>query len=208
MCLLKVNKTVGNGFWGYTFAVGYAPALTNEGLEAVNIIDFSTSDFEPALAMMLTYQPDEFGPIRLGAFYVSSTLASEVVSIKEIEQNVVGAFFYGDWIQWKITAALFSLDNKVISTTSESDSQFSSGYFQVDYMFSRKWTIFGRVEESAGVTNDAYLSLFPGFVTSRTLLGARYDIIKNHALTMEFGKVDISNEGYHHISMQWSAMFL
>ena len=146
VCLLKVNKTVGNGFWGYTFAVGYAPALTNEGLEAVNIIDFSTSDFEPALAMMLTYQPDEFGPIRLGAFYVSSTLASEVVSIKEIEQNVVGAFFYGDWIQWKITAALFSLDNKVISTTSESDSQFSSGYFQVDYMFSRKWTIFGRVK--------------------------------------------------------------
>lgn len=207
--LVEGKKNRNNGIWDYSVAFGYAPKITDEGLHAVDVVDLSVSGHDPTFSAMLTYAPDEFGPLKFGAFYLATTLTSEITPIKEVEQNVIGAFFHGEWLHWRATTAYFILDNRVRAITGTSDSDFSTGYLQIDHMFTGTWTVFGRIEDSTGTKNDPYLTLFPEFITSRALLGVRYDVIKNHALTLEIGKVDLGmlDESYNHLSFQWSAFF-
>lgn len=207
--LLEGTRTYNSGTWEYSIGLGYAPNISDKGLKTVDIVDLSVSGHEPTIVTILTYAPDEFGPLRYGIFYLATTLASDVATITKVEQNVTGAYFHGAWALWKINAAYFVLNNRVRTPTNTSESDFSTGYIQIDHMLTETWSIYGRVEDSTGVKNDPYLSLFPGFVASRNLLGVRYDFIKNHALTLEFGSVNVGtiNQSYDHLSVQWSAVF-
>lgn len=205
--LLDGQKAVRNSIWEYTLAVGYAPKITVQGLEPLNLADPSISEHKLTTAIRLSYQPKEFGPIKLGLFYMATTLNSEIVSTNKIKQNVAGAYFYGEWRHWKVTSAYFVLNNRIKTTASNNRGSFTNEYLQIDHMFNETWTIFGRVEDSENVENDPYLSFFPNFVTSRALLGVRYDFLKRHAITFEFGEVGVLDESYHHMTAQWSAVF-
>jgi hypothetical protein len=92
-------------------------------------------------------------------------------------------------------------------THNQTDS-FLSGYFQAEYELEYDWTLFGRLEQTNNTSSSDYLELFPHAVTDRQMLGLRFDLARQQALSFEVSHTETPADGdFEQYLLQWSLVF-
>lgn len=193
------------------FSIGSAPILDEGFLESFDLLD-PKSKHNLAYHFRLTYQPNYFENNKFGVVATLSDINTEKVFYKtdridEIEQITVGAFVDWYWQEWRLLSSVSHIINRIKSDNGVKDDSFTLGFVQGEFELDHNWTFFARVEESFSKKNSPYLKLIPNFVESRQMIGARFDFLQQHAITLEAANVQTVKLNFLQVRLQWSAVF-
>jgi hypothetical protein len=95
------------------------------------------------------------------------------------------------------------------ATRSES---FNTGYLQLERQLPRRFTIFGRVEDSARMQDSRYVALFQDhdgdidIALRRQAIGLRWDFTRRQAFTVELSHIVSLTQKSNEVRVQWSAV--
>jgi len=188
-------------------ALGSGPTFKAGVLEPVDPLRFGNTKSHENMTLRVRYIPDFSSDTQLGLFSGYMRMKGDSVVTNDIKQSQTGVFGVWDNDSLRLLGSVFLISSRLnLPGNIESSGDFTSGYVQAEYIFDDGFTLYGRIEETSNVENDPYLALFPLFVDSRELLGLRYDVIRNHALTLELKKDRFSSREVTHIILQWSAL--
>ena len=110
---------------------------------------------------------------------------------------------------WRVVATDYYVD--VALTQTARNESFTSGYLQVERQLPSRFTVFGRLEDSARMQQSRYVGLFnDGYgdieiALRRQALGVRWDFTRRQALTLEISHIVSLSQVSNQIRAQWSA---
>ena len=202
----------------YSMALGIGPTLGMMGLMPVDILHPTDQHGRLAASTRLTYRPVAGSTDEFGIFAAHTTIPGDNFSmpmpmgmthtITEIRQNLIGVELNREFGKLRLICELFVVNDRVQSNLAEVSNTFSSGYIQADYTIHRKWTLFGRLEDTADARDDPYLDLTPEFIQSQTLVGTRYALGRNRALKLELSHSEHQDKTRsRQLAVEWSAVF-
>jgi len=199
---------------GFQFAVsaGFAPILTEDGLEPVEPLDPS-SDHGPAFNFRLAYLPDYFGNNQFGILggwndvEIDSDNSPSQLGTESVEQLQLGVYLDWRWEQLRFISNVNYLEYKHIRADGNITDDVWSGYIQAEYAINSYWTVYGRHENSSGENDTEFIRLIPKFISHRNLFGVRWDIATSHALTLEIADTETVTSDFGQYRLQWSAVF-
>jgi hypothetical protein len=131
------------------------------------------------------------------------------VHSNDAKVSVYGAYI--DWMAepWRVVAADYYVD--VALTQTNRNESFTSGYLQVERQLPRRFTIFGRLEDSARMQESRYVATFNDadgdieIALRRQALGVRWDYTRRQALTFEVSHIVSLTQTSNELRAQWSA---
>jgi hypothetical protein len=196
------------------FAAGLAPTIGNEGLEAYDLVRTNTGHHQLGFQARMSYLPEEVGDTNIGAVVERVRLNSTYdpgtnpLGFSYADQTVVGVYASLSRWHFKFSGAANYVNAKLHGTlTNDANDYFLSGYVQAERNISSQATIFARREDTTNATDAAYLSLFPTFVTTRTVAGLRWEFAKRNALTLQASvSHTVSGNSYQDVRLQWSSV--
>lgn len=202
----------------YSLGLGIGPTLSMMGLMPVDILQPTDQHGRRAVSTRLTFRPVTGSMDEFGIFAAHTTIPGDNFSmpmgvgmthtITEIRQNLIGVELNQEFGNLRLMSEMFIVNDRVRSNYAESSNTFTSGYIQADYSLHRKWTLFGRLEDTADAGGDPYLDLVPEFIQSRTLVGARYALGRNRALKLELSHSERQDKTRsRQLAVEWSAVF-
>lgn len=214
---LLLEETAGDPI-SYSVALGVGPTLGMMGLTSIDILRPTETHGRLAASAKLTYRPVAGGMDEFGIFTAHTTIPGEnysmsmsmgmVHTITKVTQTLAGAELNHEFGNMRLMGELYIVYNRVESNLAPQSRTFTSGYLQAEYSIQPKWTLFGRVEDTADANGDPYLDLRPDFIKSRTLAGARYALSHNQALKLELSHSKHQDETqFNQLGMEWSAIF-
>jgi len=191
---------------------GMAPLLSSEGLEPFDLTHPDVHDHQFGYQARIGFLPDELGESSYGLLFAHNELNWEgepppaFANVTHFDQTVIGLF--GDYVKepWRVSTAWYYVDMEPVNevTPSHYDS-FVTGYLQVERSFPHGMVLFGRREDSINAGDSTYLTLFPNFVETRTLMGLRWDYHRRQALTVQVANSrSLSDSSYFEYRLQWS----
>lgn len=189
----------------YSVALGFGPVL-KESLEPVNI-------FKPkergklSITAKLGLQPlsSEVNETGIFAGYIKTPIESQ--SYSQTNQLVTGLYSNTEWGPWRLVGEITQIRFSLESVQGDSREHLVNAYLQGEFKTSHQWTGYARLEESNNA-HTPYLDMFPGFIAKRTLIGARWEPLQNHAIKFELASSE-RQDNYHsnQFGMQWSMVF-
>ena len=202
---------------GFAASVGFAPVFEDGGLEAYELLE-ETSDHGLSLNLRVGYRPQYLSSTQFGivAAWNELNVRHELIPAPDqpesIDQASLGVF--GDWRRddFRLLASVVYFDNTLKFSTRSVDDTYLLGYAQLEYEANSAVTVFGRAESGIDQDDSAYLALFDAFITDRYMLGARWDVVEYHSLTLEFanttnGAGPDGSRDFNEYRLQWSAVF-
>jgi len=203
--------------FNWVVSAGLAPKFVGDELMPFDMLD-PESGHGLSLNFKLSYQPQEFEMMQVGLISswndinVDSASSPSLADLDQIEQFTVGAFADWQWKNLRLIASFVRFDLELDYFGDEVDDDFDLGYLQLEYAVSEDVTLFGRSDNGFGEDWSPYLRLLPAFVSHKHMLGARWDLVKNHALTIEVADTaqqaqPTDHEYYKEFRLQWSAVF-
>ena len=189
----------------YELALGFGPVL-KKALEPVNVLKLKERG-KLSITVKLGLQPLNSEVNELGIFAGSIETPIEDRSYTQAKQIVAGVYANQEWEQWRVVGEMTFMRNRLASPQSVSHSTFGNIYVQGEYKIAHDWTGYGRLEETSN-TQNPYLNIFPGFIRSRALIGARWEPFNNHAVKFELASSESQdNHRSKEFGMQWSMVF-
>lgn len=126
---------------------------------------------------------------------------------RHIDETVYGAYADIDVGRWTFHSAVYHVKVSLREPASPRDENFSSGYAQLERRFGEQYTVFVRHENSSGAQDSSYLHVVQDhFALRASLLGARWDLARHQALTLEASRSTSLSNRITRISLQWSAV--
>jgi hypothetical protein len=193
------------------FSIGTAPVLDDGFMENFDLLN-PQSGHNLAYHFRFTYQPNYFDNNKIGLVASFADLNAERSTLQgqefdAVEQITVGGFVDWYWQEWRLVSAVSHIINRLYRNNRINDDAFTVGFVQTEYELNQNWIFFGRVEESFSTGNSEYLKLIPNFVESRQMIGARFEFLQRHALTLELAHIETVKENFGQARLQWSAIF-
>lgn len=193
------------------FSVGTSPVLDDGSMETFDILN-PQPGHNLSYHFRFTYLPNFFENSKVGLIASFADINTEhsplpSQSFDAIEQITVGMFVDWYWREWRLLSSVTHIMNRLYSSSRIIDDEFTSGFVQGEYELNQNWILFGRVEESFSENGSAYLQLIPNFVESRQMIGARFEFLQQHALTLELAHLETVKENFGQVRVQWSAVF-
>jgi hypothetical protein len=213
--LVESGADVLNG-WRLRMALagGIAPQITEEGLEAFDLIHPDTdSRHQLGFQGRLSLHPNEFSESGAGLLLADDELTTvgliepAAATLDHVHLRLYGLFATYAHADWKVTATIYAADGRMYYTTHRHGDSFSVGYIQGEYRFAYDLTGFARWEDSIGAASSEYLKLFDRFARARQVAGLRWDFAHRQALTVQFARTHTLEGQYSDIRLQWSAAF-
>ncbi|MEO5573193.1 MAG: hypothetical protein ABIR48_01725 [Gammaproteobacteria bacterium] len=205
--LLVEGDVTANPALSYVFSLGLGPSLDHgEGLEPVDLLHFSTSDHKLAATLRLSYQPELDTPMDMGIFISHNQIPSNLSGIDEIRQNIAGGYINWEAGALRIISEVYAVHNNLQGSHSSAGT-FLNANLQVEYALGSSWTLYGRTENTFSDDSDPYLAQFPDYMHRHNLAGLRLEIDKQQALKLELGAVQLQNDHFNQLSIEWSAVF-
>ena len=191
----------------YEIGLGAGGVLSEEDLESPAFFMPQRSS-KPTASLRVSYSPTETGPLTLGAFLGRNQLPADDLDVREVTQNVFGAFGTLDLEPVRLIGTVMALRNEVaVPGMRDAVGRFANAYLQAEYQMTPVWTGFGRVERSAGVEGDPYLTFFPRYIKSQYVAGLRWDLVEKQALKLEYANAELGGDDYDSIAVEWSLVF-
>lgn len=205
--LLVEGDVAANSALSYVFSLGLGPLLDyDEGLEPVDLLHFSTSDHKLAATLRLSYQPELDTPMDMGIFISHNQIPSNLSGIDEIRQNIAGGYINWEVGALRIISEVYAVHNSLRGSNSLAGTFFNAN-LQAEYALAPDWTLYGRAENTFSDDSDPYLAQFPGFIRQHNLAGVRLELNKQQALKLELGAVQLQNDHFNQLGIEWSAVF-
>ena len=202
-----------HGSFNYALGIGQGPNLGEE-LEPLNFLEMkggspvSRQGGKLAASARLSYRPLDDSASEFGGFTGYSRIPVVGQSIAEVDQTVAGAFYTVETGKLRVLGELYYVRNRLTGTALTRDADFTAGYLQAEYQAHPHWTLFGRLEDTHGAKNDAYLDLIPEFVNARTVAGARFEVARHQALKLELSRNERQDDArFNEIGLQWSMVY-
>jgi hypothetical protein len=195
--------------------VGAAPALSDRVLDAIDLIGNNPGRHRLSVTGRLAYLPQYVGASSMGLLFGHDDLSvSSARTLASLHSNAAKVSIYGayvDWTAepWRIVAANYYVD--VALTQIARNESFTSGYLQVEKQLPRRFTIFGRLEDSARMQESRYVALIGDadgdidIALRRQALGVRWDYARRQALTLEISHIVSLTQNSNELRVQWSA---
>jgi hypothetical protein len=215
--LLESRQPVGkNGALQISGGIGAAPTLTNDKLDPVDLIGRNPGRNRLSVTGRLAYLPAYLGSSSAGLLFGRDELYAtnaRAVALLQSHRAVVSVYgAYVDWNEdpWRVIGVDYYVDVKLDQLAR--NETFSSGYLQVERQLPRRFTIFGRLEDSARMQNSRYVASFDDhdsdidIALRRKALGLRWDYARRQALTLELSQIDSLTRRSNEIRVQWSAV--
>jgi hypothetical protein len=199
----------------FQFAVsfGAAPIIDRNELKPFALLDPGSSN-RAAAGMRFAYLPDQLEENQIGLVLDWSDLAvdgnhiAQQQGLRRVEQVSIGVYLDWRWREWRFLSSLVPVINRLKRQAHNQTDSFLSGYFQAEYELKHDWTLFGRLEQTSNTSSSDYLELFPHAVTDRQMLGLRFDLAMQHALSLEVSRAETPSDGdFEQFLLQWSAVF-
>src|SRR3984893_2236019 len=133
--------------------VGAAPAVADRELDAIDLIGNNPGRHRLSVTGRLAYLPQYVGASSMGLLFGHDDLSvSSARTLASLRSNAAKLSIYGayiDWMAdpWRIVAANYYVD--IALTEINRNESFTSGYLQVERQLPGRFTIFGRLEDSA-----------------------------------------------------------
>jgi hypothetical protein len=214
--LFESRKSIGkDGAIQLSAGVGAAPALSDRTFDAIDLIGNNPGRHRLSLTGRLAYLPQYVGASSIGLLFghddLSVRSARTVAALNSTAANLSIYGAYIDWMTepWRIVAANYYVDVSLARMTR--NESFMSGYLQVERQLQRRFTIFGRLEDSARMQESRYVALFDDgdgdldIALRRQALGVRWDYTRRQALTLEISHIVSLTQKSNEIRAQWSA---
>ena len=195
----------------FTATFGYTSRLGNDGLEVPELINNNHGMHGTSLAFRLSYHFDEIsGGNEAGLLASYNHIPNDMTPSYEIEQALLGGFV--NWYAGKlrVISEFYAVRNELLEPlpAGESRENFYNAYVMVDYSMDSNWNIYSRLEDTSGEGDSLYLQNFSKFVSSRSMLGARYSIGRHNLIKFEVDRSErFSGDTYKQISLQWSFVY-
>ncbi|MEA2080090.1 MAG: hypothetical protein U9P00_09575 [Pseudomonadota bacterium] len=206
------HKLEGAADFRVTFSLGAAPIIDRNELKPFDLLDPGSSN-RAAADMRLAYLPDQLGENQIGLLLnwseleVDGSHTAEQQGLQRVKQISIGAYFDWRWQDWRFISTLTPVINRMKRQAHNQTDSFLSGYFQAEYELKHAWTLFGRLEQTNNTSSSDYLELFPHSVTDRQMLGLRFDVARQQALTLEISRAETpSDSDFEQYLLQWSAV--
>jgi hypothetical protein len=214
--LFESRQPVGkDGAIQISSGVGAAPALADRELDAISLIGGNPGRHRLSVTGRLAYLPYYTGASSMGFLFGHDDLSvSSARTLASLNSNNVKLGIYGAYIDWtaepwRVVAADYYVDVALIQTAR--NESFTSGYLQVERQLPGRFTVFGRLEDSARMQQSRYVALFnDGYgdieiALRRQALGVRWDFTRRQALTLEISHIVSLSQVSNQIRAQWSA---
>ncbi len=214
--LFESRQSIGkDGAIQISGGVGAAPALTNGSMDAIDLIGSNPGRHRLSVTGRLAYLPEYVGASSAGLLFGHDDLAASnarpLPSLRSSRALLTIYGVYTDWNTepWRVVGATYYVDVKLDPTTR--NESFISGYLQIERQLPKRFTIFGRSEESARMQESRYIALFDDhdgdieIALHRQALGLRWDYARRQALTLELAHVISLNQRSDEVRVQWSA---
>jgi hypothetical protein len=195
---------------------GAAPALTNTRMDPIDLIGSNPGRHGLSMTGRVAYLPEYVGASSVGLLFGHDDLsASGGRTLPTLQSSRADLTIYGayiDWTEepWRVVGANYYVDVALDQTRNES---FISGYLQIERQLPKRFTIFGRVEDSSRMQESRYVALFDDhdgdieIALRRQALGLRWDFARRQALTLELAHVESLEQRSNEVRAQWSAAF-
>jgi len=216
--LFESRKSVGSeSAIQFSGGVGAAPALTSTGMDPIDLIGSNPGRHGLSVTGRIAYLPEYVGASSVGLLFGHDDLtASGGHTLPTLRSSRADLTIYGayiDWTEetWRVVGANYYVDVTLDQGTR--NESFISGYLQVERQLPRRFTIFGRVEESSRMQESRYVALFDDhdgdieIALRRQALGLRWDYARRRALTLELAHVESLEQRSNEVRAQWSAAF-
>jgi hypothetical protein len=197
----------------FSASFGAAPIIDRNELKPFDLLDPGSSN-RAAADMRLAYLPDQLGENQIGLVLSWSNLevdgshSAEQQGLRRVEQVSIGVYLDWRWQDWRFLSSLAPVINRMKRQAHNQTDSFLSGYFQAEYELKHAWTLFGRLEQTDNTSSSDYLELFPHAVTDRQMLGLRFDVASQQALSVEISRAETpSDDDFEQYLLQWSAVF-
>ena len=215
--LLEHRREFGNGAGlQLSFSAGLTGTLEgnpNPQIEPFNLLHMQ-SGHGNSVSVRVGLFPEVLGENQIGFSFGRHMLnaASDMAlapqwqpGVDAIDLNTLG--LYGVWshARWRFVGATNRVGSQPRGGLGGSQTHFAATYGQVEYRMPGAWTVFSRIEHTAGSTD--YTRLFPLFLRAQALVGVKALLSRKHALTVEIGNAATQAERFHRVSVQWSAVF-
>ena len=160
-----------------------------------------------SLSAKLGFQPVDSETDETGIFGSYTEIPFINGLYTQAKQIVAGFFYTQDWDQWRVASELTLFHARMENASLVSHSTFANLYIHGEYKISEKWTGYGRLESSANAHN-AYLQMFPGFISARALIGGRWEPFLQQAIKFEVVRNERQDGHlYNELGLQWSLVF-
>jgi hypothetical protein len=138
----------------------------------------------------------------------TTDLANEgLLDARAVRETIFGAYADGEWGPWGLHATLYHIDFSLLDTPHERTQTLVAGYIQLERRFAGDYTVFSRIETSAGARDTDYIKVLQRhFDVRRDMVGVRWDFLRHQAVTLEVARAATLSERYSTVSVQWSAV--
>lgn len=191
----------------YTVIYGIGSQIGNQELESTRLLNLQERGRGTNILGRLVYRPDETSPNQIGIFSGYTELRPKEGLQTGVDQTIFGGYVVGNYRSLQVMGEIFYVSNIVKTPITHQSGSFVAGYLHGEYALTRALTNYIRYEDSAGTTNDAYISLFKPFEKRGFVLGFRYDWNSAHAFTTEISINQNDETTKTHASFKWSAVF-
>jgi len=194
-----------HGAINYAFGIGQGPSL-EAGLEPVNIVELRNGG-KLAVSARLSYRSQD-DMNEFGGFAGYARIPVVGGTFDEADQAVAGVFYNLETGKLRLVGELFYVSNRLKGPAPTDHADFTAGYLQAEYQAYPDWTFFGRLEDTHGTKNNAYLDLNPQFLDTRAVAGARVEVGRRQALKLELSHNERQDDTrFNQISLQWSMVY-
>jgi hypothetical protein len=214
--LFESRQSIGkDGAIQISAGIGAAPALRAGAMDPIDLIGSNPGRHRLSVTGRLAYLPEYVGASSIGLLfghdYLTASNARSLPSLHSSQAELTIYGLYTDWYteRWRVVGATYYVDVRLDQTTR--NESFVSGYLQVERQLPKRFTVFGRLEESARMQESRYVALFDDrdgdieLALHRQALGLRWDFTRRQALTLELAHVISLNQRSDEMRVQWSA---
>jgi hypothetical protein len=215
--LFESRRQIGaDGAVQFSGGAGAGPSLLHDRYEPIDLINSNPGEHRLSVTGRVAYLPEYVGTSSFGVLYGHDQIATSspfVLSHLNSHHAVLSIYgTYVDWNSgsWRIIGANYYVDVTLDQRTH--DESFMSGYLQVERQLANRLTVFGRIEDSAGMQESTYVALFDNhdgdveIALRRNALGLRWDFVRRQALTIELSHVVSLRQRSDEVRLQWSAV--
>jgi hypothetical protein len=214
--LLESRQSIGqSSALQISAGIGAAPTLNDATLDPIDLIGSNPGKNRLSVTGRIAYFPTYVGSSNAGLLFghddvYANAQAATLLQSHSADIGVYGAYI--DWNEdpWRVIGVNYFVDIKL--DQSARNESFSSGYVQAERQLPSRFTIFGRLEDSARMQHSRYVALFDDHdgdievALRRSALGLRWDYMRHQALTLELSRVDSLTRRSNEIRAQWSAV--
>ena len=201
---------------GLALAVGggAAPVLRDGQLEPIYILHTNVGGHRGSWSGRIAYLPDLVGDDSIGLLLaqhdvnvLDPTVAARF-GTNAVELDVIGAFAKFARHDWRLQATYYDVGVHYAAGPAERTESFGAGYLQLEWAAPVQLTPFGRLEFSSNTGHSTYVAFQSReFELRRQLVGLRWDVVHNQALTLETSHATTLIAHFNEVRLQWSGVW-